>query len=56
VYRRDAGLPLRALGFFNDGDLASLSTPDRDVLRKARDRIATIPDVPVTFGSLAAQG
>jgi hypothetical protein len=53
IYRKDPGLPLRALGYFKDGDLPSLATRDRNVLCAARDRVATIPDVPITFGSLA---
>jgi hypothetical protein len=34
---------LRALGFFEDGDLKALGTADRDVLRRARDRIGALP-------------
>jgi hypothetical protein len=53
MYRKDAGLPLRAMGFFKDGDLPSLPKADQDVLRAARDRVSAIPDVPLTYGSLA---
>jgi Nucleotidyl transferase AbiEii toxin, Type IV TA system len=53
MYGKDPGLPLRALGFFRDGDLPSLAKADRDVLRAARDRVSEIPDVPVAYGSLA---
>ena len=34
MYGKDPGLPLRAMGFFKDGDLASLSKSDQDILRK----------------------
>ena len=54
MYARDPALPLKAMGFFRDGDLRSLSRADRDVLRSARDRVTTIPDVAITAGSLAA--
>ncbi|MBB1093336.1 nucleotidyl transferase AbiEii/AbiGii toxin family protein [Rhodopseudomonas palustris] len=54
MFGRDPGLPLRAIGFFKDGDLASVPEGDRQVLRAARDTIVEIPDVPVVFGSLAA--
>lgn len=54
MYGKDPGLPLRAIGFFNDGDLPSLPKRDQDILRAARDRVADIPDVALTYGSLAA--
>jgi Nucleotidyl transferase AbiEii toxin, Type IV TA system len=53
MYGKDAGLPLRAMGYFKDGDLPSLPKSDQDVLRKARDRVSEIPDVVITPGSLA---
>ncbi|MFZ0423498.1 MAG: nucleotidyl transferase AbiEii/AbiGii toxin family protein [Xanthobacteraceae bacterium] len=45
MYGKDPGLPLRAIGFFKDGDLPSLPEAYRNILRAARDRVATIPDV-----------
>jgi hypothetical protein len=54
IYGRDPGLPLRAMGYFKDGDLASLPKSDRDILRAARDHVSEIPDVPIIYGSLAA--
>jgi len=53
MYGKDPGLPLRAMGFFKDGDLASLPRNDQDILRKARDRVSEIPEVVVTHGPLA---
>lgn len=53
MYRRDPALPLRALGYFKDGDLPSLSQVDQDLLRNARDGVREIPEVTVTPGSLA---
>jgi hypothetical protein len=53
MYRKDPGLPLRAMGFFKDGDLPSLPKSDQDILRKARDRVSEIPEVAITHGSLA---
>ena len=44
---------LRALGYFNDGDLPSLPRADRELLRDARDWVLEIPDIPMTPGSLA---
>jgi nucleotidyltransferase AbiEii toxin of type IV toxin-antitoxin system len=54
MYGKDPGLPLRAIGFFRDGDLPSLPKSDRDILRQARDRVAEIPDVAISHGSLRA--
>jgi Nucleotidyl transferase AbiEii toxin, Type IV TA system len=53
MYGKDPGLPLRAMGFFKDGDLPSLPNGDQDILRKARDRVSGIPEVAITYGSLA---
>jgi len=55
IYGKDPGLPLRAMGFFKDGDLPSLPKADQDVLRKARDHVTEIPEVPLTYGSLAIE-
>jgi predicted nucleotidyltransferase component of viral defense system len=54
MYRQDPSLPLKALGFFKDGDLPSLAKSDQDLLRQARDRVTDIPDVALTYGSLAS--
>lgn len=53
MYRRDAALPLKALGFFKDGDLTTLPEADRALLRAARDRVKAIPEVALAYGSLA---
>ena len=53
MYGKDPGLVLRAIGFFKDGDLPSLPKSDQDILCAARDRVAEIPDVPITPGPLA---
>lgn len=45
MYRRDPGLPLRAIGFFQDGDLPSLPQADQELLRSARDAIAEVPEI-----------
>jgi hypothetical protein len=54
MYGKDPGLPLRAMGFFRDGDLPSLPKSDRDILRQARDLVSEIPDVAITHGALRA--
>jgi len=56
MYRRDPGLPLRAIGFFKDGDLPSLPKPDQDLLRTARDRVSDVPDIHLLNGLLPARG
>ena len=43
---------LRAIGFFEDGDLRSLSAADRQILREARDRVGHLPDVSLKSGLL----
>ncbi|HMM91411.1 nucleotidyl transferase AbiEii/AbiGii toxin family protein [Bradyrhizobium sp.] len=51
-YRRDPALPLKALGFFKDGDLPSLAKADQDLLRAARDRVNVVPEVRLSKGLL----
>lgn len=52
MFAKDAALPLRALGYFKDGDLPCLPKDDRDVLCAARDRVAAIPEIPLKPGLL----
>jgi nucleotidyltransferase AbiEii toxin of type IV toxin-antitoxin system len=51
MYKRDPALPLRAMGYFKDGDLPALPKTDQDILRAARDRVSSIPDVLITKNS-----
>ena len=53
-YRRDPALPLKALGYFRDGDLPSLPKADQDLLRTARDGVSNVPDVHLSKGLLPA--
>lgn len=53
MYGKDPGLPLRAIGFFKDGDLPTLSKRDQDLLRAARDSVSEVPDITLARGSLA---
>jgi hypothetical protein len=55
MFKRDAALPLKALGYFKDGDLPSLPKTDQDLLRAARDRVSTVPDVDLLNGLLPAR-
>jgi hypothetical protein len=52
MYGKDPGPPLRAMGFFKDGDLASLPKSDQDILRKTRDRVSEIPEVTIAHARL----
>jgi hypothetical protein len=46
---------LRSIGYFGDGDLNTLSTADRDVLCRARDRFDRLPEIHLKPGSLAGR-
>jgi len=48
--RSDAAIPLKALGFFRDGDLPSLSKADQNQLCAARDRVLAVPEVNLRPG------
>ncbi len=50
IYGKDPGLPLRAMGYFKDGDLPSLPKTDQNIIRAARDRVSQIPEVPLIYG------
>jgi hypothetical protein len=52
MYRRDPGLPLKAMGFFKDGDLPSLPRADQERLRSARDGVSSVPDIRLLSGLL----
>ena len=43
---------LRAIGYFQDGDVAGLAARDRRLLRQARDLVTDLPAVRVFRGSL----
>jgi hypothetical protein len=45
---------LRAIGYFKDGDLNTLSQADQQLLRSARDSVDLLPDVPLKSLSLSA--
>lgn len=51
-YQRDPALPLKALGFFKDGDLPSLPKADQERLRAARDRVSNVPEIRLLKGLL----
>jgi hypothetical protein len=50
MFKSDPAPALRALGYFEGGDLPSLSTKERRILQAARDRVKTIPDVRLLPG------
>jgi len=43
---------LRAIGYFKDGDLPTLSRTDRELLQKARDQVCDIPNVRIISSEL----
>ena len=53
MFGSDPALPLRAIGYFKDGDLPSLPKADQDILRAARDRVTEIPDIELKSGLLS---
>ncbi|MEX0806976.1 MAG: nucleotidyl transferase AbiEii/AbiGii toxin family protein [Candidatus Binatia bacterium] len=53
MYGQDAAIPLKAIGYFKDGDLPTLPAATQKVLRAARDKIADIPEVAVVSSDLS---
>jgi hypothetical protein len=52
MFKGEPAQVLRALGYFEDGDLATLDKADQNLLRNARDKIQQLPDVTLKPGSL----
>ena len=50
MFNADAALPLRALGFFKDGDLPQLPVEIQKSLRAARDAVSAVPEVLIRPG------
>jgi hypothetical protein len=55
LFKQDAALPLKAVGFFKDGDLPALPKEDQDRLRQARDKVVEVPKVRISDVSLATE-
>jgi hypothetical protein len=53
MFKKDPSLPLKAIGFFKDGDLPTLPKADQDRLRQARDKVAEVPKLQISNVSLA---
>jgi len=53
LFKKDPALPLKAIGFFKDGDLPALPQADQDRLRQARDKVAAVPKLQIMGASLA---
>jgi hypothetical protein len=53
LFKEDPALPLKAIGFFKDGDLPTLPKEDQDRLRQARDKVVEVPKIQISDASLA---
>lgn len=53
MFRGEPAQVLRAIGYFEDGDVKNLSAADRRILCDARDRVGQLPDIRLRSGSLA---
>ena len=55
MFRGEPAEALRALGYFGDGDLVTLTEDEKATLRDARDRVRALPDVVLRPGLIAAR-
>jgi hypothetical protein len=53
MFKAEPAQVLRAIGYFDDGDLKTLGTADRKTLCDARDRVTELPAIALKSGSLA---
>lgn len=54
MFRGEPAQVLRALGFFQDGDLNTLGADDRNVLLQARNEVQRLPEVRLRKGLVAS--
>jgi len=52
MYGGEPATVLRAIGYFEDGDVAAIPEEEKRLLRSARDGVKELPDVSVTPGAL----
>lgn len=55
MFKGEPAQVLRAIGYFEDGDLDALSPADRKVLRDARDHVHGLPEVRLKPGLLVRE-
>jgi hypothetical protein len=53
MFNGEPATVLRAMGYFEDGDVHELSTDDRALLTRARDNLGPLPMISIQRGSLA---
>ena len=53
MFRAEPRTALMAIGYFEDGDIRSLTREEKRTLVAARDRVRDLPDVTLITGSLA---
>jgi hypothetical protein len=53
MFKGEPAQVLRAIGYFEDGDVKTLRSQDRKILCDARDRVNQLPDLRLRHGSLA---
>jgi len=46
LFNGEPAVALKAIGYFGDGDLSSVTESDRQILREARDSVGSIPTIP----------
>jgi hypothetical protein len=54
MFNGEPATVLRAIGYFDDGDLRGLDAADRELLISARDNLGPLPNISVRPGSLVA--
>jgi hypothetical protein len=54
MFNGEPATVLRAIGYFEDGDVNELGSEDRALLIRARDNLGPLPEVSIQRGSLAA--
>jgi hypothetical protein len=52
MFKGEPATALRAIGYFDDGDLHELNATDRELLVSARDKVGSLPSLLIRRDSL----
>lgn len=55
MFRGEPRTALMAIGYFEDGDVGSISAQEKRVLIEARDRVRDLPEIALVYGSLVVE-
>jgi hypothetical protein len=52
MFRGEPRTAMMAIGYFEDGDVSTITPAEKRLLVEARDSVGDLPEVALTYGSL----